>query len=113
LGAVSDGLEEPDDEGRPLPAVGDFTETWHAMEEMYRSGRVKPSASPTSRRTTCAGCSTAGSSCPPSTRSRFTPTSPNGLRAFDAEHGIATKAWSPIAQGKVLDNPAITGTLAG
>ena len=29
------------------------------------------------------------------------------LRAFDAEHGIATEAWSPIAQGKVLDDPAI------
>ena len=30
------------------------------------------------------------------------------LRAFNAEHEIATEAWSPIAQGKVLDDPAIT-----
>jgi 2,5-diketo-D-gluconate reductase A len=29
------------------------------------------------------------------------------LRAFDAEHEIATEAWSPIAQGKVLDDPTI------
>ncbi|MGX6448346.1 aldo/keto reductase [Patulibacter sp. S7RM1-6] len=29
------------------------------------------------------------------------------LRAFHAEHGIATEAWSPIAQGAVLDDPAI------
>ena len=29
------------------------------------------------------------------------------VRAYDAEHGIATEAWSPIAQGKVLDDPAI------
>ena len=29
------------------------------------------------------------------------------VRAFDAEHGIATEAWSPIAQGKVLDDPTI------
>ena len=29
------------------------------------------------------------------------------MRAFDAEHGIATEAWSPIAQGKVLDDPTI------
>ena len=30
------------------------------------------------------------------------------MRAYDREHGIATEAWSPIAQGKVLDDPAIT-----
>ncbi len=30
------------------------------------------------------------------------------LRAFDAEHGIATEAWSPIAQGGVLDDAVIT-----
>jgi 2,5-diketo-D-gluconate reductase A len=29
------------------------------------------------------------------------------LRAYDAEHGIVTEAWSPIAQGLVLDDPAI------
>jgi 2,5-diketo-D-gluconate reductase A len=30
------------------------------------------------------------------------------VRAADAEHGIATEAWSPIAQGGVLDDPVIT-----
>ncbi|MDF5758975.1 aldo/keto reductase [Spongiactinospora sp. TRM90649] len=30
-----------------------------------------------------------------------------GLRAFHAEHGIATEAWSPLAQGKVLKDPAV------
>ena len=29
------------------------------------------------------------------------------LRAFDADHEIVTEAWSPIAQGKVLDDPAV------
>jgi 2,5-diketo-D-gluconate reductase A len=29
------------------------------------------------------------------------------VRAFDSEHGIATEAWSPIAQGRVLDDPTI------
>jgi 2,5-diketo-D-gluconate reductase A len=29
------------------------------------------------------------------------------VRAFNAEHGIATEAWSPIAQGKVLNDPVI------
>lgn len=30
------------------------------------------------------------------------------LRAFHAQHGIATEAWSPLAQGAVLDDSAIT-----
>jgi len=29
------------------------------------------------------------------------------LRAFHAEHGIATEAWSPLAQGAALGDPAI------
>ncbi|MFC1442721.1 aldo/keto reductase [Streptacidiphilus sp. N1-10] len=31
------------------------------------------------------------------------------LRAFHAEHGIATEAWSPLAQGSLLQHPVITG----
>jgi diketogulonate reductase-like aldo/keto reductase len=31
------------------------------------------------------------------------------LRAFDAEHGIATEAWSPLAKGgDLLSEPAVT-----
>ena len=29
------------------------------------------------------------------------------VRAFNREHGIATEAWSPIAQGLVLDDPTL------
>jgi 2,5-diketo-D-gluconate reductase A len=29
------------------------------------------------------------------------------VRTYDREHGIATEAWSPIAQGKVLGDPVI------
>jgi 2,5-diketo-D-gluconate reductase A len=30
------------------------------------------------------------------------------VRAYGEAHGIATQAWSPIAQGDVLDDPVIT-----
>jgi 2,5-diketo-D-gluconate reductase A len=29
------------------------------------------------------------------------------VRAFNAEHGIATEAWSPLARGAVSDDPVI------
>ena len=33
----------------------------------------------------------------------------NEVREYGEEHGIATEAWSPIAQGKVLDDPRDRG----
>ncbi|MDQ4063202.1 MAG: aldo/keto reductase, partial [Actinomycetota bacterium] len=32
----------------------------------------------------------------------------DAVRRYGEEHGIATEAWSPIAQGKVLNDPTIT-----
>ncbi|PZT93637.1 MAG: oxidoreductase, partial [Gordonia sp. (in: high G+C Gram-positive bacteria)] len=34
------------------------------------------------------------------------------VRKYGKDHGIATEAWSPIAQGKVLDDPVITDLAA-
>lgn len=31
------------------------------------------------------------------------------VRAANAKHGVATEAWSPIARGKVNDDPVLTG----
>ena len=32
----------------------------------------------------------------------------DAVRRYGEDHGIATEAWSPIAQGGVLDDPVIT-----
>ena len=34
------------------------------------------------------------------------------VRGYGQRHGIATEAWSPIAQGDVLDDPVITAIAA-
>lgn len=34
------------------------------------------------------------------------------LRAFCRDHGIAVEAWSPIARGKVVDDPVIGAVAA-
>ena len=34
------------------------------------------------------------------------------LRAFHAEHGIVTQAWSPLGRGRLLDDPTLTGIAA-
>lgn len=34
------------------------------------------------------------------------------LRAFDAAHGIVTQAWSPLARGRLLDEPVLASIAA-
>jgi 2,5-diketo-D-gluconate reductase A len=92
----------------PLPDVGDFVETWHAMEEIYRSGRARAigvsNFNPHHLRRLLAGSEVV----PAVNQIEVHPYLINQeARAFGAEHGIVTEAWSPIAQGKVLTDPVI------
>ena len=93
----------------PLPGIDvDFVETWKAMEEIYASGRAK-----------AIGVSKFN---PHHLQRLFDQTeirpavnqievhpylAQDDVRAFNAEHEIVTEAWSPIAQGKVLDDPVV------
>jgi len=92
----------------PLPGVGDFVETWKAMEEIYSSGRVKAvgvsNFNPHHLRRLHAETTVV----PAVNQIEIHPYFGNeDVRAFDTEHGIATEAWSPIAQGKVLDDATL------
>ncbi|MEU3059310.1 aldo/keto reductase [Streptomyces subrutilus] len=92
----------------PLPGRGDFVETWRAMEEIYRSGRARAigvsNFQPHHLRRLLDGSTVV----PAVNQIEVHPyLTQDEVRAFGAEQGIATEAWSPIAQGKVLDDPAI------
>jgi 2,5-diketo-D-gluconate reductase A len=88
----------------------DLVETWLAMEEMYRSGRVRAvgvsNFEPHHLRRVIEG----GVIVPSVNQIELHPyRTQDTLRAFDTDHEIATEAYSPIAQGAVLDDPVITG----
>jgi 2,5-diketo-D-gluconate reductase A len=92
----------------PMPGVGDFVETWKAMEKMYESGRTKAIGVSNFQPTHLRRIHGETSVTPAVNQIEVHPYLANDeVRAFDAEHGIATEAWSPIAQGKVLDDPTI------
>lgn len=94
----------------PMPAVGDFVETWHAMEEMYRSGRVKAVGVSNFKPHHLRRLLSDSVVVPAVNQIEVHPyLTQDDVRAFNAEHEIATEAWSPIAQGLVLDDPTITG----
>ncbi len=93
----------------PLPTVGSYVETWTAMEAIYASGRARSIGVSNFQPQHLRRLHEETTVPPAVNQIELHPyLTQDELRSFDAEHGIATEAWSPIAQGKVLDDPAIT-----
>jgi 2,5-diketo-D-gluconate reductase A len=94
----------------PLPAVGDYVETWKTLEEIYRSGRVRAIGVSNFQAHHLERLAAETETGPAVNQIEIHPYfAQDDLRAFDRRHGIATEAWSPIAQGQVLDDPTIVG----
>ena len=93
----------------PLPAVGDYVETWKAMEEMKASGRVRSIGVSNFQPAHLQRLFDETDTVPSVNQIEVHPYLTNEVaRAFNTEHGIFTEAWSPIAQGAVLTDPVIT-----
>jgi 2,5-diketo-D-gluconate reductase A len=95
----------------PLPGIDvDFVETWKALEEVYRDGRARSIGVSNFQPTHLRRVVQEGQIVPAVNQIEVHPfLTQDDVRAVNAEHGVATEAWSPIAKGLVLDNPAITG----
>ncbi|HEY2504344.1 MAG TPA: aldo/keto reductase [Mycobacterium sp.] len=95
----------------PLPTLydGDFVSTWNVLEEFAKDGRAR-SIGVSNFQVTHLGRLAEGSQTVPAVNQiEVHPYFTNDqVRAYDREHRIATEAWSPIAQGKVLDDQLIT-----
>jgi 2,5-diketo-D-gluconate reductase A len=92
----------------PLPSVGDFVETWKAMERMYEGGDVRAIGVSNFKQHHLNRLLAETTVVPAANQIEIHPyLTQDDLRDFDREHGIATEAWSPIAQGKVLKDPVL------
>ncbi|QHC65917.1 aldo/keto reductase [Rathayibacter sp. VKM Ac-2759] len=92
----------------PLPKVGDYVETWKAMEEIYRSGKAKAIGVSNFQTNHLNRLRAEATIVPAVNQIEVHPyLTQEELRAYGTEHGIAIEAWSPIAQGLVLDDEAI------
>ena len=93
----------------PLPAIGDFVETWKAMQEMHASGRVRSIGVSNFQPAHIRRLLDETDIIPAVNQIEIHPyLTQNDVRAFDFDNGIVTEAWSPLAQGNVLDDAVIT-----
>jgi 2,5-diketo-D-gluconate reductase A len=94
----------------PLPTLydGDFVSTWRALEEFKSDGRARSIGVSNFQVDHLERLAAETDTVPAVNQIELHPYFQNReVRAHDEEHGIATEAWSPIAQGEVLDDSAI------
>ncbi len=96
----------------PLPTLydGDFLSTWKSLEEFAGDGRARSIGVSNFQPGHLDRLADGAQTVPAVNQIEVHPYCTNDeVRAYGKAHGIATEAWSPIAQGKVLDDELITG----
>lgn len=97
----------------PLPTVGDFLGTWRALEQEYADGRAKAIGVSNFQPGHLEKLFEQSTVVPAVNQIEVHPyLAQTALREFNAQHGIATEGWSPIAQGEVLTDPVVGGIAA-
>ncbi|MBW4705076.1 MULTISPECIES: aldo/keto reductase [unclassified Micromonospora] len=94
----------------PLPTRydGDFVSTWKTFEEFQRDGRARSIGVSNFQVPHLERLAAEADVVPAVNQIEVHPYLTNEqVRAYGSEHNILTEAWSPIAQGRVLDDPAI------
>jgi 2,5-diketo-D-gluconate reductase A len=92
----------------PLPDVGDYVETWRAMERILASGGARAIGVSNFQPHHLQRVLDETDIVPAVNQIEVHPyLTQDDARGFGAAYGIVTEAWSPIAQGKVLGDPVI------
>lgn len=94
----------------PLPTLygGDFVSTWNTLEEFAGDGRARSIGVSNFQSEHLDRLADGSKTVPAVNQIEVHPYFANEqVRAYGQAHGIVTEAWSPIAQGKVLDDEVI------
>jgi 2,5-diketo-D-gluconate reductase A len=93
----------------PLPSVDKYLETWKAFIELRDEGLTRSIGVSNFQPAHLARIVDETGETPSLNQVELHPfLAQTGLRREHADRGIVTEAWSPLAQGAVLDEPAIT-----
>jgi 2,5-diketo-D-gluconate reductase A len=94
----------------PLPTLynGDFVSTWKTLEEFKADGRARSIGVSNFQVAHLQRLADETDVVPAVNQVELHPNFQNSeVDAYDRAHGIATQAWAPIAQGKILDDPTV------
>ncbi|WP_053353642.1 aldo/keto reductase [Leucobacter musarum] len=92
----------------PTPARGTYADTWHALERLLAEGRVRAIGVSNFEPDHLDRIASAHGIVPSVNQVELHPALQNrAVVAANSARGIATEAWSPLAQGAVLRDPAI------
>ncbi|WP_406037253.1 aldo/keto reductase [Micromonospora sp. NBC_00898] len=94
----------------PLPTLydGDYVSTWKVLEELQRDGRIRSIGVSNFQVPHLERLAAKADVVPAVNQIEAHPYFGNEeVRAYDKAHNIVTEAWSPIAQGNVLDDPTV------
>lgn len=101
----------------PAPRQDRYRETWRALERLRADGRTRSIGVSNFHRSHLERLLESAEITPAVNQIELHPFLPQReLRAFNAEHGIATEAWSPLARGRFFtpsaDGADVTSDLA-
>ncbi|MDT7620547.1 MAG: 2,5-diketo-D-gluconate reductase [Pseudonocardiales bacterium] len=93
----------------PLPHQDRYVETWKGFEKLLADGRARSIGVSNFQPAHLDRLAKETDTVPAVNQIELHPLlTQTELRKYHAEHGIATEAWSPIAQGEVLGEQTIT-----
>jgi 2,5-diketo-D-gluconate reductase A len=97
----------------PVPTEGRALDTWRAFERICEEGRSRTIGVSNFRVEDLEMLEREAEVRPTVNQIELHPHLQQAeLRAWHAEHGVATEAWSPLAQGELLINETIAGVAA-
>ncbi|PFG96120.1 LOW QUALITY PROTEIN: diketogulonate reductase-like aldo/keto reductase [Saccharopolyspora erythraea NRRL 2338] len=97
----------------PTLSRGLHRETWRALEELYSQGRVRAIGVSNFQPAHLRDLAEHGGVVPAVNQVELHPFLQQAeVRRYDAEHGIATEAWSPLAKGGELLSEPVVADLA-
>lgn len=94
----------------PLPHQDKYVKTWQAFEDILRAGKARAIGVSNFQPAHLDRLAEESGTVPAVNQIELHPALQQpDLRAYHREHGIATEAWSPLAQAEVLEDPVLTG----
>jgi len=97
----------------PVPAEDRYLETWRAFEQIQSEGRARSIGVSNFRVEDLERLKEEGGKLPSVNQVELHPRLQQAeLRAWHEDHGVVTEAWSPLAQGALLDDDTIVTVAA-